>query len=60
VKKYDEPKTPYQRLLESSSITEEVKDRLLSIHSALNPFRLKKEIEKKLRRLFNQLWKHEA
>jgi hypothetical protein len=60
VKKYDEPKTPYQRLLESSSIAEEAKDKLSAAHKTLNPFHMKKEIEKKLRRLFNELWKHEA
>lgn len=58
-KTYDEPKTPYQRLLESPHITGEAKYKLASIHGTLNPFHLRKEFEKILRRLFNELWANE-
>jgi hypothetical protein len=51
-KKYDEPKTPYQRILETPEMTEETKDKLRQIHANLNPFTLKKEIEKKLHEIF--------
>ena len=50
-KKYDKPKTPYVRLLESS-ISEEKKQELRNTYSKLNPFILKKEIDKKLNKIF--------
>jgi len=59
VKKYDAPTTPYQRLLDSPHITPEAKEKLTAVHKTINPFHLKKEIEKNLRRLFNELRKHE-
>lgn len=55
VRKYDEPTTPYQRLLDSAHITDEAKNKLTAIYATLNPFHLKKEVEKKLRRFFNDL-----
>ena len=58
-KTYDKPSTPYQRLLDSPHITPDVKERLASIQAELNPFRLKNDIEKKLRKLFNALWADE-
>lgn len=60
VKTYDEPKTPYQRLLDCQHIADEAKEKLRGSHATLNPFNLKKEIEKKLRRLFNELWSPES
>ena len=44
VKRYDEPKSPYQRLLESSSIDRRVKQRLRVEYDKLNPAQLKREI----------------
>jgi hypothetical protein len=44
VKRYQEPKTPYQRLLESSSVDRRVKKRLRVEYSNLNPAQLKREI----------------
>lgn len=55
IKKYDTPTTPYQRLLDSPHIADEAKEKLQAVHANLNPFHLKKEIEKKLRRFFNNL-----
>lgn len=55
VKKYDAPTTPYQRLLDSPHVADEAKEELRVVHATLNPFHLKKEIEKKLRRFFNDL-----
>jgi len=55
VKKYDQPKTPYQRLLNSPHGASQAKARLQTDHDTLNPFHLKKDIEKKLRRLFIEL-----
>lgn len=40
---YDEPKTPYQRILESPMVSEEVKDELRRKYRALNPVKLRKE-----------------
>jgi hypothetical protein len=54
-KRYDAPKTPYQRLLDSPCIDEDAKDRLRDVHQALNPFILKQDIEKKLTRIFRQI-----
>jgi hypothetical protein len=44
VKRYEEPKTPYQRLLESPSVDRKVKQRLRAEYSHLNPAQLKREI----------------
>ena len=44
VKRYEEPKTPYQRLLESPSIDRRVKQRLRVEYDKLNPAQLKREI----------------
>ena len=51
-RKYDKAKTPYQRVLESKYIDEEVKMALAILHQQLNPFKLKTAIEKKLRNIF--------
>jgi len=51
-RKYDTPKTPYQRLLESPSITEETKERLKAIYLSLNPAELKRRIDEKLNELY--------
>lgn len=44
VKRYQEPKTPYHRLLESPTIDRRVKQRLKSEYSNLNPAQLKRNI----------------
>ena len=48
---YDTPKTPYQRLLESPDIPEEVKVQLQKTFDELNPAALKREIDRLLRKL---------
>lgn len=48
-KKYDKPKTPCQRLLESDHVSLEVKKQLRHNMSYKNPFFLKKELENKLK-----------
>lgn len=53
VKKYDEPKTPYQRLLLSPDLSQEDKDRLKQRMAGLNPFHLKKQLDAKLKIFFN-------
>jgi hypothetical protein len=47
------PKTPYQRTLEHSAVSDEDKEKLRSVHTTLNPLVLKKEIEKRLRNVYD-------
>ena len=49
------PQTPYQRLLASPEIAEITKSKLRQIHAALDPFALKKNIERKLNNFFTVL-----
>jgi hypothetical protein len=51
-KRFDLPKTPYERVLSCDQITEETKRKLQLIHQNLDPFELKIKIEKKLRQIF--------
>jgi len=51
-KKYDAPKTPYQRVMTSVQVAGEAKARLKTVHQSLNPFILKQNIERKLRVIF--------
>ena len=44
-KRYDEAKTPYQRVLDSADVPEEVKARLRELYPALNPAALLRQIE---------------
>jgi hypothetical protein len=53
VKKYDELKTPYQRLLQSSHLSQNQKDLLKHRMDGLNPFKLKKELDSKLKTFFD-------
>lgn len=49
-KYYDDPKTPYQRLIDSDQLTESQKRRLEAQHSELNPLALKSQLDKALAR----------
>ncbi len=51
-RKYDDPKTPYQRVMESKEVEQEVKQKLRKIYLDLNPAQLKREIDDKLNKLF--------
>lgn len=51
-KRYDTPQTPYQRIMESEYIPQDVKERLGKQHAILNPFELKRVIERKLKHIF--------
>lgn len=53
VKSYDVPKTPYQRVLESKNLLPSLKQRLKEQFRGLNPFKLRKAIERNLKRIFN-------
>jgi hypothetical protein len=52
-KKFDLPKTPYQRVLDCKDIPESKKQELIAKHKTLNPFQLKRQIEKKLKIIFS-------
>lgn len=49
------PQTPYQRLLDSPHIDEATKTKLRAEHARLDPFELKKGIERKLKNFFTTL-----
>jgi len=51
-RKYDIPKTPYQRLIESGQISKEAKKRLQNLYLSLNPAQLKRKIDEKTRKLY--------
>ena len=52
---YDDPKTPYERLMASDKISGETKNMLLDIKKSVNPFKLKKTIERKLKIIFKEI-----
>jgi len=54
-KKFDKPKTPYQRVLDCKDVPENKKQGLMQKHNALNPFHLKRNIEKKLKIIFTHI-----
>jgi len=51
VKKYDLPRTPYQRLMEHADFPETEKEKLRAIYARLNPAGIKRNIDKKLSRI---------
>jgi hypothetical protein len=55
IRKYDKPKTPYKRLLESGSLSEEKVKKLNDLYKTLNPFELKNKIEYKLKQIFKNV-----
>lgn len=48
-KEYDQPRTPFQRLMECSDIAEEKKEEIRKIKATLNPFKLQDGLERKLK-----------
>lgn len=54
VKKFDPPKTPYQRIMESEFITEETKHRLERIKNDLDPFELQNQMAGKIKAIINK------
>lgn len=52
-KKYDKPKTPHQRLMRSKHISKETKQKLTQTFKTLDPFELKKSIDRKLKAVFD-------
>jgi hypothetical protein len=54
-RRYHPPETPYQRVMNSGSITDAMKRRLEDRHRDLNPFDLKRRIEAKLKHIFSMV-----
>jgi len=52
IRKYEEPKTPYHRLMESKAVSPKTKRRLQKIYNSLNPAELKRAIDKKRWQLY--------
>jgi hypothetical protein len=52
-KQYDQPQTPYQKLLTSNDVTSEAKQKLTAIYQLLNPFKLRRNIEHKIKNIFD-------
>lgn len=52
-KKYETPKTPYQRLMESNALTNVQKQELQTTKLSLNPFILQHGLERKLKEFFD-------
>jgi hypothetical protein len=55
IKKYDKPKTPYQRVLESKYVQAYKKRILKEQFRELNPFKLRKAMDRKLNKIFQAL-----
>jgi hypothetical protein len=53
IKKYESPVTPYQRLLNSEQVASDAKDSLELVYNSLNPFKLKRKIDDKLKAVFH-------
>lgn len=56
---YSAPKTPYQRILECESVSEETKEKLKALYKTLNPFELRKQRQLKINN-FTKLYKKES
>jgi hypothetical protein len=52
IKKYDKPKTPLERILMSDDISADVKKVLRLQFKKLNPYKLEKQIQEKIRKIF--------
>ena len=55
IRKYPAPVTPYERILASPAIPEYKKEELRAKHATLNPLKLSRTIDEKLRRIFRIL-----
>lgn len=51
-KQYDVPKTPYQRVLDHTDVSTEVKTRLSQLYVQLNPAELRRQIDQKTAKLW--------
>ena len=54
IKRYDDPATPYQRMMTAGSLSDEAKAKAAIQLEKLNPAELKRQIEDLLRKLWAQ------
>jgi len=54
-RKYETPRTPYQRIIDSPHISEESKGTLRKQHQSLDPFKLKQQINRQLKAIFRMV-----
>lgn len=59
-KEYDDPKTPYQRLIDCDKIPLQTKRKLIDEYKLKNPFHLKMELERKLKIFFRLVEMHKT
>jgi len=52
IRRYDSPKTPYHRVMESPLVSPAIKRKLTALFKTLNPFHLRAAIENKLQKIF--------
>ena len=50
-KRYDKPKTAYQRLLQHGNLTGKQRRHLKDLYKSLDPFTLKEDLEKRLKKI---------
>jgi hypothetical protein len=58
IKRYDIPKTPYQRVMDSPVIAPAIKQKLSMLFKSLNPFHLRKAMEDKMKKIFLLCYKN--
>jgi len=51
-KKYETPQTPYRRLIESPYVSKKDKKTLENLHQTLDPFVLRRQIDRQLKAVF--------
>lgn len=54
IKKFDKAKTPFQRVLESEDLSQEIKDYLSKKYESLNPVVLRREIDRIKKKIFKK------
>ena len=54
-KKYETPQTPYQRIMLSTQILKNNKKTLEKLHQTLDPFKLKRQINRQLKKIFRMV-----
>lgn len=54
-KQYYPPETPYQRVLDCESVSDEEKSKLRILHETINPFDLRQKINAQLRTIFSMV-----
>jgi hypothetical protein len=51
-------KTPYDRMMERSDVSSEVKTKLQTVHESLSPVTLRQEIDRRRKKVFDEMYRH--